>query len=174
MDHIIQFGYLVMFSVVFPLGSLLALITNIIAMRSAMVGLKSIYQRGAPYRAHGIGSYHTCIRVLILIGVVTNLTEVAIVCDGIIFETLARIFNYFLADVSRQMLVRVICGVLLEHLLVLILILIAVLIYRSVPTSTDILQIARSEYAKKQLIEKRISNHVDILRKSTILKAKPL
>jgi len=56
MEMVVQFGYVVLFSVVWPFAPLAALLNNLIEIRSDPVGIAFYRRRAMPQRAEGIGT----------------------------------------------------------------------------------------------------------------------
>lgn len=75
MELVVQFGYIVLFSEVFPLASLLSLISNGIQIRSQIHNLKYMRRFGAEV-SNGIGSWMTCLQTLSQISIYLNCATV--------------------------------------------------------------------------------------------------
>jgi hypothetical protein len=70
-ELVIQYGYVVLFSVVFPLGAFMSLISNHIKFKSQVKNLK-YFRRFKAEVSNGIGSWMTCLDQLSQISVYLN------------------------------------------------------------------------------------------------------
>ncbi|CEM22113.1 unnamed protein product [Vitrella brassicaformis CCMP3155] len=70
---IVQFGYVVMFSAIFPLAPLLALIGNLLELRTFVIGRITHERRPLPERATGIGPWQPIYEFFSIFSVVANL-----------------------------------------------------------------------------------------------------
>ncbi|KAI9597435.1 calcium-activated chloride channel-domain-containing protein [Syncephalis fuscata] len=77
-EMVVQFGFLSLFSVAFPLAPLCALINNVVEIRSDAFKLLTIYQRPLALRAQDIGMWSKILSVLALIAVPVNALIVAL------------------------------------------------------------------------------------------------
>jgi hypothetical protein len=71
MELVIQFGYIVLFSVVFPLGAFMSLISNSIQVKSQMKNLV-YFRRFKAEVSDGIGSWMTCLDTLSQVSIFLN------------------------------------------------------------------------------------------------------
>lgn len=72
MEMVCQYGYIVLFSSVFPVVGLLALIEILIEIRVDAWKLCKLNRRPFPYRTESIGIWHTIIFMVSYIGIATN------------------------------------------------------------------------------------------------------
>jgi len=137
---VIQYGYIVLFSSAFPLASVMALINNVIEIRTN--GFKMIYAYTRPhYRgAANIGSWYMILEALGIIAVVTNALLI-----GLTFPTINELFggNPF-ASLGVAMI--------LEHFIMFVKYLISALIPDYPGWLSTVL--ARQAYIKEQIIIK--------------------
>ena len=78
-DRAIQFGYLVLFAPAYPLAPFLALINNIIEIRSAAYRQCRGFQRTTWKSRQGIGSWLEVLNILGFLAVITNASMIAFV-----------------------------------------------------------------------------------------------
>ncbi|XP_017776100.1 PREDICTED: anoctamin-5-like [Nicrophorus vespilloides] len=76
-DIILQYGYIILFSAVFPLAPLLAIIYNTLEIRIDAYKLTRVYRRPLPVRTEGIAAWNVILQVLTVIGIATNAFLVA-------------------------------------------------------------------------------------------------
>ncbi|XP_002129502.2 anoctamin-10-like [Ciona intestinalis] len=69
----LQFGYVVMFSCVYPPAAIFALINNIIEMKSDAFKICNVYRRPFVYQTTGIGTWKVAFQALSYLAVVSNL-----------------------------------------------------------------------------------------------------
>jgi anoctamin-10/anoctamin-7 len=109
----IQFGYVCLFVVAFPLAPLLALINNYVEIRLDAQKLTSMCRRPPPDAAANIGTWYTILSVISVLAVVTNML---LVC----FETtLIKTWS------ANSLLTQVVVFVISEHVVLMIKFLIA-------------------------------------------------
>eukprot|EP00466_Bigelowiella_natans_P002693 jgi/Bigna1/130344/aug1.11_g5052 len=72
-ELILQYGYLTMFIVVFPLGPLLAIVNNLVEKQLDLSKLFYSMKRPVPHGATGIGYWKLALSTIALISVVSNL-----------------------------------------------------------------------------------------------------
>jgi hypothetical protein len=75
MELVVQFGYIVLFSSVFPLASLLSLVSNAIQIRSQIHNLQYMRRFHAEV-SNGIGSWLLCLQTLSQISIYLNCATV--------------------------------------------------------------------------------------------------
>ena len=75
LELVVQFGYIVLFSEVFPLAAFLSLLSNGIQIRSQIHNLKYVRRFGAEV-SNGIGSWMTCLQTLSQISIYLNCATV--------------------------------------------------------------------------------------------------
>ena len=71
MELVVQFGYIVLFSEVFPLAAFMSIISNYIQMKSQINNL-SYTRRSKPEVSTGIGNWMTCIQILSQFSIITS------------------------------------------------------------------------------------------------------
>lgn len=76
-----QFGYVVMFSAAFPLGSLCAFINDIVEVRSDAFKITSLCRMSVPEGAVGIGAWLNIFSTMVFVSIVTNGFMVCFVTD---------------------------------------------------------------------------------------------
>jgi len=72
MEMVCQYGYIVLFSSVFPVVALLALGEILIEIRVDALKLCTLNRRSFPYRTESIGIWHTIILMVSYVGIATN------------------------------------------------------------------------------------------------------
>ncbi|UJR10628.1 hypothetical protein I4U23_014825 [Adineta vaga] len=77
LELVIQFGFVTLFVVAFPLAPLLALINNLIELRLDAWKLLSKYKRPIPYKASDIGIWSDIISAISYLAVLTNAIVIA-------------------------------------------------------------------------------------------------
>lgn len=123
MEMLVQYGYVTMFVVVFPLGPLLALLNNIIEQRVDLFKL-SISRRPAYSNRSGIGAWLGCLEFINVVSVITNCFYLCMVSNHL---------NILLPKAYEEQLTSTMTGrfvamVILEHILLIIKFLLAYLI----------------------------------------------
>jgi anoctamin-1 len=83
MELVIQIGFVSIFAVAFPLGAILALINNVIELRTDGNKFVNILQRHPALSANGIGVWLTLMQVVGIISVITNVAIVVFVSSQI-------------------------------------------------------------------------------------------
>ncbi|RUP47049.1 hypothetical protein BC936DRAFT_146189 [Jimgerdemannia flammicorona] len=71
-EMVVQFGFVSLFVAAFPLAPLLALLNNVIEVRSDAYKLLTAYQRPVAYQAQDIGMWEKILNILSIISVLTN------------------------------------------------------------------------------------------------------
>jgi len=71
-ELVIQFGYVTMFALALPMGSLLCWVNNFIEIRSDAFRLCNVYQRPFYKGAQDIGSWYDILKVTMLLGIIVN------------------------------------------------------------------------------------------------------
>mmetsp|Transcript_47156 Transcript_47156/g.75551 ORF Transcript_47156/g.75551 Transcript_47156/m.75551 type:complete len:954 (+) Transcript_47156:88-2949(+) len=71
-ELVVQFGYVTLFVMAFPLTPLLAVVNNVIEMKVDAINLVKSLQRPHPNGSYGLGSWNSIIAVLSIIAVGTN------------------------------------------------------------------------------------------------------
>jgi anoctamin-8 len=93
-EMLIQFGYVSFFSIAFPLAPLLALLNNLVELRTDAFKLCHTKQRPLARKGSGIGIWFSVLQSMSVLAVITN-------CMHIAFTT-TQIEQFFPADVSRH------------------------------------------------------------------------
>jgi len=151
----IQFGQVTLFSAVFPLAALLALMNNIIEMKTDALKMLRFERRGIGRRASGIGSWLDAFDVVGFLAVVTNLGLI-----GIIFAESELTAKYFKGWTNEHLIIFL---VLAEHCVIFL----KVLVEKAIPDLSDELafllrarRIAREREANQDF---DIKSHVQTL-----------
>jgi hypothetical protein len=71
MELVIQFGYIILFAEIFPLGALMSLISNLIQVQSQVKNLKYLRRFEAEV-SNGIGSWMLCLQTLSQLSIFMN------------------------------------------------------------------------------------------------------
>eukprot|EP00742_Colponemidia_sp_Colp-10_P001240 GILJ01001335.1.p1 GENE.GILJ01001335.1~~GILJ01001335.1.p1 ORF type:complete len:740 (-),score=116.80 GILJ01001335.1:190-2355(-) len=126
-EMILQFGYVTLFVVSFPMAPLLAIINNVFEIRIDAYKLTKVHRRPHPYRAEDLGTWYYILEIMSVIAVVTNTAIIA-----------------FAADTSDATTVRTISTdqlwtfIIMEHALLAVKVLVKLLV-PDVPNSVQIL-----------------------------------
>ncbi len=134
-EMIIQWGYTVLFVVVFPLAPLLSLLNNFVEVRVDSKKLLSFTQRPTPRQVSDIGAWQSVFTAITAIGIVTNVAIVMFEMD-------------FFEDHSDAWRLKIF--LLFEHFMFLFLVLLA-FVLPDVPNSV-LMHAKRQRYIKKCLI----------------------
>lgn len=114
LEMIVQFGYVAMFSVVFPLIPLFALVNNFFEGSVDLLKLKSC--RRPPFLlASSIGAWQTCFEFMSFVGVITNCYILA-TSSSHLYAIVPTAFSTYL-DYENGKLIIMVC---LEHCLILL------------------------------------------------------
>jgi len=105
-----QFGQLIMFSMIFPLAPLLALMNNVVEVRTDALKMLKFQKRCIPSSAEGIGMWVSAFELLGYLGVMTN---VAIL--GVVLHT-SDLGNNILEGRSNSQRILILVG--LEHAII--------------------------------------------------------
>jgi anoctamin-10 len=135
-DLAVQFGYVVLFSVAFPLAPLLFFVSTYFEIRVDAWSLLQRSRRNTPQNAEDIGTWQSAFEVLAAVSVLSNM--------GIVFLVSA-------SKVNSTWLWRIILFLIFEHALFGFQILLALLL-DDVPQSTAS-QLARQEFLASKLID---------------------
>jgi len=103
-EIVIQFGYVTFFAVAFPAAAAIALVNNLIEMRTDAYKLCSEYQRPLPRRAAGIGVWLDILQFMSYVAVLSN-TALVIFSSNVMYQL-------GISSTSSQILVVI----LVEHL----------------------------------------------------------
>eukprot|EP00656_Telonema_subtile_P031227 TRINITY_DN3420_c0_g1_i5.p1 TRINITY_DN3420_c0_g1~~TRINITY_DN3420_c0_g1_i5.p1 ORF type:complete len:427 (-),score=135.13 TRINITY_DN3420_c0_g1_i5:172-1452(-) len=98
-EMILQLGFVSFFAVAFPLCALMALINNIIEIRSDAFKLLHAHQRPEPRQAEDIGSWFTIMDIMTYISVATNCAVVFFVSSfGNFFSKDGKVWGFIIAE----------------------------------------------------------------------------
>ncbi|XP_018652941.1 putative anoctamin [Schistosoma mansoni] len=139
LEMFIQFGYVSMFTGIFPLAGLLAFMNNIIEIRGDAYKLSTSYQRPFGKFANSIGIWQLALDVVSYIAVIVNIALLGI--SG----TAQRLFP----NLSSSQLI--IFLVLIEHAIIITRAAISALVPHT-PTSV-VLQIAKLEHRRREALK---------------------
>ncbi|CAH8555096.1 unnamed protein product [Schistosoma rodhaini] len=139
LEMFIQFGYVSMFTGIFPLAGLLAFMNNIIEIRGDAYKLSTSYQRPFGKFANSIGIWQLALDVVSYIAVIVNIALLGI--SG----TVQRLFP----NLSSSQLI--IFLVLIEHAIIITRAAISALVPHT-PTSV-VLQIAKLEHRRREALK---------------------
>ncbi|CAH8550975.1 unnamed protein product [Schistosoma margrebowiei] len=139
LEMFIQFGYVSMFTGIFPLAGLLAFMNNIIEIRGDAYKLSTSYQRPFGQVANSIGIWQLALDVVSYIAVIVNIALLGI--SG----TIQRL----LPNLSASQLI--IFLVLIEHAIIITRAAISALVPHT-PTSV-VLQIAKLEHRRREALK---------------------
>jgi len=84
-EMVVQFGYVTLFAAAFPLTAALALINNMIEIRSDAYKLLMATQRPAPARAADIGTWMVILDIIATCSIMTNCALVGFTSHGLFF-----------------------------------------------------------------------------------------
>lgn len=123
MEMLVQYGYVTMFVVVFPLGPLLALLNNILEQKVDFFKL-TVSRRSSYSNRSGIGTWLGCLEFINVISVLTNCFYICMVSDH-----LAMIVpDAYKEELTGSVAGRFVAMVILEHIMLVMKFLIAYLI----------------------------------------------
>lgn len=114
-ELVIQFGYLVLFSVAFPPASVVILLNNIVEVRSDSFKILALSQRVNADDAASIGAWYAILEFLNILAVATNVGLLIFTTDSL--DVLFGLERRLGEDEGRKMLVRVVVFFSLEHAL---------------------------------------------------------
>lgn len=80
---VIQFGFMTLFTVAFPLGPLFSLLNNLMEIRIDAFKILTLMKRPLPKRAQSIGIWLPIISAVSKVGVITNAFIIAFTSDFI-------------------------------------------------------------------------------------------
>lgn len=113
-EIVIQFGYICLFGVAFPLAALVSLLNNIIEIRTDAYKILCIHKRPDTDNAMDIGGWLSVIRVMSLLSIVTTSALLTITTPAL-QSALSVIFPPHLSELAEEY--RLVCFVVMEHLL---------------------------------------------------------
>ncbi|KAE8999382.1 hypothetical protein PF011_g14655 [Phytophthora fragariae] len=108
-EMLVQFGYVSFFSLAFPLAPLLALLNNVLELRTDAFKLCHTRQRPLAHKASGIGVWLHVLQVMSVLAVLTN-------CFNLAYST--SLLERALPSVTPTQKVWIVFGI--EHLMLLI------------------------------------------------------
>lgn len=114
-ELVIQFGYLVLFGVAFPLASVVNLVNNIIEVRTDALKILKLSQRTDADDAADIGAWYPILEFLNVLAVATNVGLLVFTADSI--EILFNLSERLNGDTAREWLVKTVCFFSVEHVL---------------------------------------------------------
>jgi len=76
-DMVIQFGYITLFAVAFPLSGMISLVLNYIELQGSLFKLKTVFRRSVPEAVSGIGSWLGAIKTISYLSIITNSVLIA-------------------------------------------------------------------------------------------------
>eukprot|EP00657_Telonema_sp_P-1_P009422 TRINITY_DN3609_c0_g1_i2.p1 TRINITY_DN3609_c0_g1~~TRINITY_DN3609_c0_g1_i2.p1 ORF type:complete len:762 (-),score=247.85 TRINITY_DN3609_c0_g1_i2:108-2393(-) len=98
-EMILQLGFVSFFAVAFPLCALMALVNNVIEIRSDAFKLLAAHQRPEPRQAEDIGSWYTIMDVMTYISIATNCAVVFFVSSfGNEFSKDGKVWGFIIAE----------------------------------------------------------------------------
>ncbi len=106
-EMVIQFGFLVLFGVAFPLSAVISFVNNIIEVRTDAFKILKVSQRVNADKAADIGAWYSILRMLTVVGVMTN--------AGILVFTAETANNLFSSDGVISHAWKVLCFFLLVN-----------------------------------------------------------
>lgn len=150
-EMVIQFGYLTLFASSIPIAPLLAVVNNVVEMRTDTFKWLTSYNKPFYRGADDIGGWYTILQVLGVISVITN-------CLLLIFSfpTLRNLFALNLYHVLWTV-------VILEHLIFLVKYVVSTVV-PDVPKKIRKV-LAKQYYIQQQLIKKFERKHVGSVRR---------
>ncbi|XP_077966240.1 anoctamin-10-like [Styela clava] len=162
----LQFGYVVMFSCVFPFASILALINNVIEIRSDAFKMCKVFRRPDSLPTRNIGAWQVAFEIISYLGVISNI--------ALIFQSEGFQKWFYTQDSSADAVTLLIAFFLAEHSLLAVRYALSTLI-PSVPEHINI-AIARMKYRSLQALKRQRSASLppsEMLRKKLhLLRAK--
>uniref|UniRef100_H2YH01 Anoctamin n=1 Tax=Ciona savignyi TaxID=51511 RepID=H2YH01_CIOSA len=105
----LQFGYVVLFSCVYPPAAIFALINNVIEMKSDAFKMCNVYRRPFVYQTNGIGTWKVAFEALSYLAVVSNL--------ALIFHTSRFIEGIYKVFPDASTINIILAFVAVEHIL---------------------------------------------------------
>lgn len=114
-ELVIQFGYLVLFGVAFPVASVVNLVNNVIEVRTDAFKVLVLCQRADADDAADIGAWYPILEVLNVASVATNVGLLVFTARSV--DVLGGLEGRFGEDGGTKMLYRVVCFFVVEHVL---------------------------------------------------------
>lgn len=107
-ELVLQYGYLTLFAVAFPLVAALALLNNLVEIRSDSGKLCNSFRRPIPYGACDIGTWYPILQIMSFMAVTTNCAMVFFTSNYISDETIGgdanRVWGFLVAEHSLLLL----------------------------------------------------------------------
>eukprot|EP00741_Cyanophora_paradoxa_P023748 tig00021617_g22939.t1 len=153
-ELMLQFGYVTMFAAGFPLSSALALLNNLVEIRSDMFKYLRTMQRPFPTMSQGIGVWNT---------VLFGMSTAAVISNTFILCFVSNTMNEYFVGFASPTLAKVIVMVIVEHLVLLGQLLIHLNIH-AVPKSVRV-QAALTDSV--ETLEKKAAAYVSMLAPSS-------
>ncbi|KAJ5077262.1 ngep-related [Anaeramoeba ignava] len=141
-EMMIQFGYISLFSISFPAASILALLNNIIEIRTDSFKLKNM-KRPEPRPANGIGSWIIILEILSFLIILSNIALVAVSST----EQLDYYFSDGISDTERLWFL-----IAVEHILIVLKLLLRVVIPDTSQAVDDAIAKDKYEAEKNQTL----------------------
>jgi len=146
-EMVIQYGYVTMFAATFPLAPLLALLNNIIEIRSDGFKMISSIQRPEYLGARDIGTWYKILNIIGFIAVLTNCLIISITSDTI----RVNVLNGVVDPIYSPLMTTILVTVILEHVIILAKFLVSEII-PDVPEHIKI-ELARQTYFKNRTLD---------------------
>eukprot|EP00002_Diphylleia_rotans_P018600 TRINITY_DN359_c0_g6_i1.p1 TRINITY_DN359_c0_g6~~TRINITY_DN359_c0_g6_i1.p1 ORF type:complete len:691 (-),score=174.98 TRINITY_DN359_c0_g6_i1:495-2567(-) len=140
-EMIIQFGYVTLFAAAFPVASLLALMNNVIEIRTDAQKLCTSFQRPFYRTVEDIGTYYYILEIMSTVAVMTNCCILAFTSD--IFENEGYVEE---GDTSKKIWIAVIA----EHVILLLKFIINILV-PDVPSDVQEAMLAAKFHQEKSM-----------------------
>lgn len=141
-ELVIQFGFLVLFGVAFPLASVINIVNNMLEVRTDAYKILVLSQRVDADDAADIGAWYAILEVLNVLSVWTNVALLVFTSDAV--EVLWRGARSSPLDKWQKLLYRVVAFFVVEHVLLAIKAAMAALV-RDIPRRT-LRRIARQNF----------------------------
>ncbi|CAG8616143.1 5643_t:CDS:10, partial [Ambispora gerdemannii] len=163
-EMVVQFGFISLFSTVFPLAPLFALLNNLVKIRTDAYKYITVMQRPIGFLAQNIGMWDTIIHVISFLSVLTNATIVAFHSSY-----MQRVFEVYAQTDYQLLVIRVAFIFAFENI-----VLIAKLLFRcllpKVPNVDNVQTITQriksiSKKEQESSLKPRLSNSLDDGRK---------
>ncbi|CAG8562084.1 14082_t:CDS:10, partial [Ambispora leptoticha] len=160
-EMVVQFGFISLFSTVFPLAPLFALLNNLVKIRTDAHKYIVVMQRPIGFLAQNIGMWDTIIHVISFLSVLTNATIVAFHSSY-----MQRVFEVYVQTDYQLLIIRVAFIFAFENI-----VFIAKLLFRyllpKVPSNNNAQAITTTQRKNEldSLFKPRLSNSLDDRRK---------
>lgn len=114
-EMVIQFGYMSLFGLAFPLASVVSLLNNLIEVRTDAFKILRLSQRPHADDAADIGAWYYILEFINILSVLTNVGLLVFTADSI--NILFDLDGLFGNDIWRKLLHRVVAFFIAEHIL---------------------------------------------------------